>query len=108
VVRGKSYRCNAIPDSLKLFCNAVRQFSELQTGGSNSKQEIPMHKYVLLTAVVLVAAGVGLAIKALTLAPLAAVPAPATVTISIEDIHRQVDVKSLPVLEVKEPMPGQP
>jgi hypothetical protein len=62
-----------------------------------------MQKYVLLAAVVLVAAGVGSAIKALTLAPLASIPAPPTVTISIEDIHRQVDVKSLPVLEVRDP-----
>jgi len=64
-----------------------------------------MQKRVLLTAVVvvLVAVGVGSALKALTLVPLASVPAPPTVTISIEEIHRQVDVKSLPVLEVREP-----
>jgi hypothetical protein len=63
-----------------------------------------MQKQVLLTAVVLlVAVCVGSALKALTLAPLASLPAPPTVTISIEDIHRQVDLKSLPVLEVREP-----
>jgi hypothetical protein len=54
---------------------------------------------LLLTAAVLV--GAGSAIKAL--APLASKPAPATVTISIEDIHRRADMKSLPVLEVREP-----
>jgi hypothetical protein len=62
-----------------------------------------MQKHVLATAVVLAAVGVGLAIKLLTLAPLAAKPTPPTVTISIEDIHRQADVKSLPVQEVREP-----
>jgi len=62
-----------------------------------------MQKYVLLTAMVLVALGIGSAIKALTLAPSASMPAPPPVAISIEDIHRQVDVKSLPVLEVKDP-----
>lgn len=62
-----------------------------------------MRRYILLTAVVLVVVDAGSAIKALTHAPLAPIPAPPTATISIEDIHRQVDVKSLPVLEVREP-----
>ena len=64
-----------------------------------------MQKHILVTAVVLVAmsAGltVGLAIEAL--APLASKPPPPRVTISIADIHRQADVKSLPVLEIREP-----
>ena len=62
-----------------------------------------MRKNVLPTAVVLVAVGVGSAIKVLTLAPLASIPAPPTAAISIEDINRQADVKSLPVREVREP-----
>ena len=62
-----------------------------------------MRRYVLLSAVILALVGAGSAIKALTHAPLASIPAPATATISIEDIHRQVDVKSLPVREVREP-----
>jgi len=62
-----------------------------------------MRRYVLLTAAVLAAVGAGSAIKGLTHAPLAPISAPATATVSIEDIHRQVDVKSLPVLEVREP-----
>jgi len=59
-----------------------------------------MRKLVLTTAM-LMTVGVGSAI--LTLASSASKPAPQTVTISIEDIHRQVDVTSLPVLEVREP-----
>jgi hypothetical protein len=60
-----------------------------------------MQKGVILTAVVLLALGFGSAIKALT--PLASITQPPAVTMSIEDIHRQVDTKSLPVLEVREP-----
>jgi len=59
-----------------------------------------MRKLAFLAAALLVMAAVGSAIKALTLAPTAAPP---KVTISIEDIHRQVDVKSLPNLDVKDP-----
>jgi hypothetical protein len=62
-----------------------------------------MQKYVVLTALVLVAAVVGSAIKSPTLAPSASIPAPATVTISTADIQRQVDAKSLPVREVTAP-----
>jgi hypothetical protein len=61
---------------------------------------IPMRKLAFLAAALLVMVGVGSAIKALTLAPTAAPP---KATISIEDIHRQVDVKSLPNLDVKDP-----
>jgi hypothetical protein len=60
-----------------------------------------MRKLTLLAAALLMSfAGVGWAIKARTLAPSAPPP---NVTISIEEIHRQVDMKSLPKLEVKEP-----
>jgi hypothetical protein len=62
-----------------------------------------MQKHILVNAAVLVAMSVGLAIEAPTLAPLASKSAPPTVTVSIEDIHRQADVTSLPVLEVREP-----
>jgi hypothetical protein len=62
-----------------------------------------MRKRVVLTAVMLVTVGVGSALKALTLAPSVSTTRPPTVTISIDEIHRQVDVTSLPVLEVKEP-----
>jgi hypothetical protein len=58
---------------------------------------------LLLTAMALVAVGVGSAMQALTFAPSASKPPPARVAISIEDIHRQVDTKSLPVREVREP-----
>lgn len=64
----------------------------------------PMQKLALVTAALLMTAGIGSAIMALTLAPSASTAAPPEVTISIEDIHRQVDVKSLPVLEVREPL----
>jgi hypothetical protein len=60
-----------------------------------------MRKLVVLTTVMLTV-GVGSALKALTLAPSVSMPPP-TVTISIDGIHRQVDVTSLPVLEVREP-----
>jgi hypothetical protein len=62
-----------------------------------------MRKLVVLTTVMLMTVGVGSAIKALTLAPSVSPATPPTVTISIDDIHRQVDVTSLPVLEVREP-----
>jgi hypothetical protein len=62
-----------------------------------------MKNCVLLTGVVLLAVGTGSAIKALTLAPSASIPPPTTVTISTEDIQRQVDVASLPMREVREP-----
>jgi len=59
-----------------------------------------MRKLVLLTAVtVLMGSGAAAAIKALTSANSTA-PQP---TMSIDEIRRQVDVKSLPVLEVEEP-----
>ena len=61
-----------------------------------------MRKLVVLTTVMLTV-GVGSALKALTLAPSVSTTRPPTVTISIDEIHRQVDVTSLPVLEVKEP-----
>jgi hypothetical protein len=79
----------------------LQQRGEVVLGAA--KQEVHMQKLLVLTAVILVAMSVGLAIEALTLAPLASKPAPPPVTISIEDIHRQADVKSLPVLEVREP-----
>lgn len=62
-----------------------------------------MQKRVLVTAVLVVVVGIGLAIEARTLAPLVSKPAPSTVTISIEEMHRRDDVKSLPVQEVREP-----
>jgi hypothetical protein len=61
-----------------------------------------MLKLILIT-VMLTTVGVGSAIKALTLAPSVSTAAPPTVRISIDEIHRQVDVASLPVLEVREP-----
>ena len=62
-----------------------------------------MQTHVRLTAVVLVAVVIGSAIKALTLAPSPSQAPPPTVTISIDELQRQVDVKSLPVREVREP-----
>jgi hypothetical protein len=60
-----------------------------------------MRKTVFLTTVILMTVGAASAMKALSLAPSAPKGAP-TVTISIEEIHRQVDVQSLPLLEVRE------
>jgi hypothetical protein len=60
-------------------------------------------KLALLTVALLMTAGIGLAVRVLAIAPSASTAAPAKVTISIEDIQRQVDVKSLPVSEVAEP-----
>jgi hypothetical protein len=62
-----------------------------------------MRKLVLLTILVLMTAGVGPAIRGLTRAPSTSMAAPPNVTISIDDIHRQIDGKSLPVREVREP-----
>ena len=62
----------------------------------------PTHKLVLaLTTIMLTTVGAVSAIRALTLAP--AVSAPPAATISIDAIHRQVDVTSLPVHEVRDP-----
>ena len=53
-------------------------------------------------AMMLTAAGAALAIKSLTPdAP--AVPAPQPVTISIDELQRQVDARSLPEPETKDP-----
>jgi hypothetical protein len=62
-----------------------------------------MKKRVLLAAVILAVVGVGSAIKVISLTPLASISASPTAAISIEDINRQADVKSLPVREVREP-----
>ena len=62
-----------------------------------------MRKLVLPAAVILTLVGVGSAIKVLTLAPTVATIASPTPTISTEEINRQVDVKSLPTREVREP-----
>jgi len=62
----------------------------------------PTHKLVLaLTTIMLVTVGAVSAIRALTLAP--SMSEPPTVTISIDEIHRQVDMTSLPVQEVRDP-----
>jgi hypothetical protein len=60
-----------------------------------------MKKLIVLTAVmVLLGSGAAAAIKALA-------PSVSTAmhpTVSIEQIHRQLDVTSLPILEVKDPI----
>jgi hypothetical protein len=60
-----------------------------------------MRKLVLLTTAILMTVGAASAMKAVTLASSAPKAAP-TVTISIEEIHRQVDMNSLPVLEIED------
>jgi len=61
-----------------------------------------MRTLILLTAVmILIAAGAASAIKSLPSATLAGA-SPQTVTISIDGLHRQVDAKSLPELEIKD------
>ena len=63
-----------------------------------------MRTLVLLAAAMMLAAvSAALAIKSLTLdAP--AVPAPQPVTISIDELQRQVDARSLPEPEIKGPI----
>ena len=64
----------------------------------------PLQQLALLTAALVMTARVGSAIpKAPMLAPSASTAALPKVTISIGDIHRQVDVKSLPMQEVRDP-----
>ena len=59
-----------------------------------------MRKLILLTALtVLMGSVAAMAYKALT----PSAPKTADSTISVEDIHRQVDVKSLPTRDVKDP-----
>jgi hypothetical protein len=61
-----------------------------------------MRTLILLTVVViLIAAGGASAIKSLSSATLVAT-SPRTVTISIDGLHRQVDARSLPELEIKD------
>jgi len=50
----------------------------------------------------LTAAGAALAIKSLTRDTLA-VASPRSIVISIDGLHRQVDTRSLPELEIKDP-----
>jgi hypothetical protein len=62
-----------------------------------------MRKLVLPAAVILMLVGVGSTIKVLTNArPVATTTSPIP-TISIEEVNRQVDAKSLPTREVREP-----
>ena len=62
-----------------------------------------MRKLVLPAAVLLMLVGVGSTIKVLTHArPVATTTSPIP-TISIEEVNRQVDAKSLPTREVREP-----
>jgi hypothetical protein len=85
----------------------LRRFGDIRSYGcgaatpsSLSKQEVAMRKLALLTAMMtLVASGTGTAIKAFAPARLATSPPP--VTMSIEELHRQVDVRSLPELEIE-------
>ena len=61
-----------------------------------------MRTRVLLAAVMMLTAlGAALAIKSLTPHTLAAA-APQSVTISIDGLHRQIDPRSLPELEMKD------
>ena len=62
-----------------------------------------MRTRVLLAAVMMLTAlGAALAIKSFTPDTLA-VAAPQPVMISIDGLHRQVDVRSLPELKIKDP-----
>ena len=80
---------------------AFAQNSPAKSGSEANRRRTG--KLALLSAALLMTAGVGLAVRALTLAPSASHAAPLGVTISIDDIQQQVDVKSLPVEEVQEP-----
>ena len=62
-----------------------------------------MRKLVLLAAVILMLVGVGSTIKSLTPARFVATTTSPRPTISIEEINRQADVRSLPTREVREP-----
>ena len=62
-----------------------------------------MRKFTLLTVTMAVALVTAAALKALAPAKLATTT-PQSASMSIEELHRQVDVRSLPVLEVKDPL----
>jgi hypothetical protein len=68
------------------------------------KQEVSMIKLlVALTAVTgLIALGAGAAIKPKIFAAVEPVAALPTFTISIQELHRQVDISTLPVMEIKD------
>jgi hypothetical protein len=57
---------------------------------------------LFIAAMMLTALGAALAIKSLTRGTVA-VGSPRSVTISIDGLHRQVDTRSRPQLEVKDP-----
>jgi hypothetical protein len=69
-----------------------------------SKQEVSIMKLLIaLTAVtVLIALGAAATIKPKIFAAVEPVAALPTFTISIQELHRQVDVSTLPVMEIKD------
>jgi hypothetical protein len=58
----------------------------------------------LTVVLILVAAGAVSAIRALTATPSAPLAPSPDATISIQGIHLQVDMRSLPLLDVKDPI----
>jgi hypothetical protein len=67
-----------------------------------SKQEVSTIKLLtVVTAVtILVALAAAATVKPKIFATVAAVAAPPTVTISVEELHRKVDMHTLPVMEI--------
>jgi hypothetical protein len=70
-----------------------------------SKQETSMIKLLaaLIAVTALIGLGIAAAIKPKIFAAVAPVAALPTSTISIEELHRQVDMSTLPVTEIKDP-----
>jgi hypothetical protein len=94
----KSYECSAIPDGRN---SSVIRRRHLHI----SKQQVSMIKLLAaLTAVMaLIGLGTAAAIKPKIFAAVEPVAALPTSTISIEELHRQVDMRTLPVTEIKDP-----
>jgi hypothetical protein len=94
----KSYECSAIADGRN---SSVTRRRHLHI----SKQEASMIKLLaaLIAVTALIGLGIAAAIKPKIFAAVEPVAAPPTSTISIQELHRQVDMSTLPVTEIKDP-----
>jgi hypothetical protein len=93
----KNCECNAIPEGRN---SSVMRRRDRRI----SKQEAYMIKLLaaLATVTLLIGLGTAAAITPKIFAAVEPVALP-TSTISIEELHRQVDMRTLPVTEIKEP-----
>ena len=95
---GKLPARDLLPECNAIAAGSVARQSHSQIG----KKEAAMRTLVLLSVVMTVAAaGVASAIKPLTSVTVAA-PSPQHVTISIEELQRQIDARLLPELEISD------